>query len=104
MKNIYLDNNATTPVHAEVLEAMLPYFREAFGNPSSIHWAGSTVKKAVNRAREQVASLVNCSPSEVVFTSGGSESINTALKGIAAARTVLPPWWSILRYSIAVSS
>jgi len=85
MKKIYLDNNATTPVAAEVLEAMLPFFRESFGNPSSIHWAGSTVKKAVNIAREQVASLVNCSPSEVVFTSGGSESVNTAIKGIAAA-------------------
>ncbi|MDD2337432.1 MAG: aminotransferase class V-fold PLP-dependent enzyme [Geobacteraceae bacterium] len=86
MKNIYLDNNATTPVHEKVLEAMMPFFREAFGNPSSIHWAGSTVKKAVTTAREQVASLVNCSPSEVVFTSGGSESINTAIKGTAASR------------------
>jgi cysteine desulfurase len=86
MKSIYLDNNATTPVHAEVIEAMLPFFREAFGNPSSIHWAGSSVKKAVNTAREQVASLINCSPSEVVFTSGGSESINNAIKGIAASR------------------
>ncbi len=86
MRKIYLDNNATTPVHAEVLDAMLPFFREDFGNPSSTHWAGSKVRKAVNIAREQVASLVNCSPSEVVFTSGGSESVNTAIKGIAAAR------------------
>ncbi|MGA7828095.1 MAG: aminotransferase class V-fold PLP-dependent enzyme [Geobacteraceae bacterium] len=84
MKKIYLDNNATTPVAAEVLEAMLPFFREAFGNPSSIHWAGSSVKKSMNTAREQVAALVNCSPSEVVFTSGGSESVNTAIKGIAS--------------------
>jgi cysteine desulfurase len=86
MRKIYLDNNATTPVHAEVLDAMLPFFREYFGNPSSTHWAGGTVRQAVNRAREQVAALVNCSPSEVVFTSGGSESVNTAIKGIAAAR------------------
>jgi cysteine desulfurase len=86
MRKIYLDNNATTPVHAEVLDAMIPFFREDFGNPSSTHWAGSKVKQAVNRAREQVAALVNCSPSEVVFTSGGSESVNTAIKGIAAAR------------------
>jgi len=86
MRNIYLDNNATTPVHAEVLDAMLPFFRENFGNPSSTHWAGGTVRQAVNRAREQVAALVNCSPAEVVFTSGGSESVNTAIKGIAAAR------------------
>lgn len=86
MRKIYLDNNATTPVHAEVLEAMLPYFSEDFGNPSCVHWAGVNVRKAVNKAREQVASLVNCSPSEIVFTSGGSESVNTAIKGIAAAR------------------
>jgi cysteine desulfurase len=86
MRKIYLDNNATTPVHAEVLDAMLPFFREDFGNPSSTHWAGVNVRQAVNRAREQVAALVNCSPSEIVFTSGGSESVNTAIKGIAAAR------------------
>jgi cysteine desulfurase len=86
MRKIYLDNNATTPVRAEVLEAMLPFFRDSFGNPSSSHWAGSAVKKAVNVAREQVASLVNCSPAEVIFTSGGSEALNMAIKGIAASR------------------
>lgn len=86
MRKIYLDNNATTPVHAEVLEAMLPFFRDDFGNPSSSHWAGSKVRKAVNLAREQVASLVNCSPAEVIFTSGGSEAVNMAIKGIAASR------------------
>jgi len=86
MRKIYMDNNATTPVHGEVLDAMLPFFREDFGNPSSIHWAGGKVKEAVSRAREQVASLVNCSPSEVIFTSGGSESVNMAIKGIAARR------------------
>lgn len=86
MRKIYLDNNATTPVHAEVLEAMLPFFREDFGNPSSVHWAGGSVKKAVQKARDQVAALVNCSPSEVIFTSGGSESVNMAIKGIVASR------------------
>jgi cysteine desulfurase len=86
MRKVYLDNNATTPVHAEVLEAMLPFFLEDFGNPSCVHWAGNQVKKAVNIAREQVAALVNCSPSEVIFTSGGSESVNMAIKGIAASR------------------
>lgn len=86
MRKIYLDNNATTPVHEEVIDAMLPFFREDFGNPSSTHWAGVNVRQAVNRAREQVAALVNCSPSEIVFTSGGSESVNTAIKGVAAAR------------------
>lgn len=86
MRKIYLDNNATTPVHEEVIDAMLPFFREDFGNPSSTHWAGVNVRQAVNRAREQVAALVNCSPSEIVFTSGGSESVNTAIKGVATAR------------------
>ena len=86
MKRIYMDNNATTKVHPDVLDAMLPFFLEDFGNPSSAHWAGRNVKKAVNTAREQVASLVNCCPSEVIFTSGGSESANMALKGLAASR------------------
>jgi cysteine desulfurase len=86
VRNVYLDNNATTPVHDEVVNAMLPFYRENFGNPSSSHWASSTVRQAVTSAREQVASLVNCSPAEVVFTSGGSEALNAAIKGIAAAR------------------
>jgi cysteine desulfurase len=82
---IYMDHNATTPVQPEVLEAMLPFLRERFGNPSSIHWAGRDVKGAVEEARERVARLVNCDPSEVVFTSGGTEANNTAIKGIASA-------------------
>jgi len=86
MPRIYLDNNATTPVHPDVIEAMLPFYRNSFGNPSCIHWAGKAVKGALEKARMQVASLVNCAPAEVVFTSGGSESINTAIKGVAAAR------------------
>lgn len=82
---MYLDYNATTPVHPAVLEAMLPYYRECFGNPSSVHWAGRMVKGALDDARDQVASLVGCNPSEVVFTSCGSEADNMAIKGVAAA-------------------
>ncbi|MDD2336897.1 MAG: aminotransferase class V-fold PLP-dependent enzyme, partial [Geobacteraceae bacterium] len=83
---IYLDNNATTALHPEVFEEMLPFFREQFGNPSSIHWAGRRVKFAVEEAREQVATLIGCDPSEVVFTSCATESNNMAIKGVAAAR------------------
>ncbi len=86
MRKIYLDNNATTPVDPKVVDAMLPFYLENFGNPSSIHWAGKAVRNALKNARAQVASLVNCEPGEVVFTSGGSESLNTAIKGVAAAR------------------
>ena len=86
MHHIYLDNNATTPVHPEVIEALLPFYRENFGNPSCSHWAGKSVRQALNSAREQVAQLVNCDPAEVVFTSGGSESVNMAIKGVVAAK------------------
>jgi cysteine desulfurase len=82
---IYMDYNATAPVHPEVLEAILPFYRERFGNPSSIHWAGRMVKGAVEEAREEVAALIGCAPSEIVFTSCGSEADNMAIKGIAAA-------------------
>lgn len=82
---IYMDYNATAPVHPEVLEAIIPFYREQFGNPSSIHWAGRMVKGAVEEAREEVAGLVGCAPSEVIFTSCGSESDNMAIKGVAAA-------------------
>jgi len=81
LKQIYLDYNATTPVLPEVLDAILPYYREQFGNPSSVHWAGRQVSGAVETAREQVAQLLNCSPAEVVFVSCGSEGDNFALKG-----------------------
>lgn len=83
---VYLDHNATTSVHPEVVEEMLPYFHARFGNPSSIHWAGRRAKAAIEEAREKVARLVNCDPSEVVFTSCATEANNTAIKGIAAAR------------------
>lgn len=85
MKKIYLDYNATTPVHPEVLEVMLPYFKEQFGNPSSVHWAGRAVAGAVEEAREKVAKLINCSPAEIVFTACGSEGDNLALKGTVDA-------------------
>src|SRR5512139_2145429 len=75
-RQVYLDNNATTAVHPEVLEAMLPFFRASFGNPSSVHWAGRAVKSAIEEARDRVAALVNCDPSEVVFTSCATESNN----------------------------
>jgi len=85
VKQIYLDNNATTVVKPEVLDAMLPYFREQFGNPSSVHWAGRMVSGAIEKAREQVAQLLNCSPAEIIFVSCGSEGDNFAIKGTAEA-------------------
>ena len=85
MKPIYLDYNATTPIDPEVAEAMSPYLFERFGNPSSSHWYGVQAREAVEKARDQVASLLHCSPNEVVFTGGGSESNNYAIKGAAFA-------------------
>ena len=85
MKPIYLDYNATTPIDPEVAEAMRPYILERFGNPSSSHWYGTQSKNAVETARNQVANLLNCNPDEVVFTGGGSESNNYAIKGVAFA-------------------
>jgi cysteine desulfurase len=83
---IYLDYNATTPHDSEVIEAMRPYLEEHFGNPSSSHWYGIQTKNAIENARRQVASLLNCQPDEIVFTSGGTESNNYAIKGTAFAR------------------
>jgi cysteine desulfurase len=82
MKPIYLDHNATTPVDPEVAEAMYPFINEHFGNPSSNHWYGKQAKKAVEKARQRVADLLACSPSEIVFTGGGSESNNHVLKEV----------------------
>ena len=79
---IYLDHNATTRLAPEVLEAMLPYLREEFGNPSSIHSHGQRAKAALYDAREQVASLIGASPSEILFTSGGTEADNLAILGV----------------------
>src|SRR4051794_20436656 len=86
-RRIYLDNSATTPVAPEVLDAMLPYLTEKFGNASSIHHFGQEAKAAVDKARHQVAGLINARPNEVVFTSGGTEANNLAIRGLAQANT-----------------
>jgi len=85
MKRIYLDYAATTPTHPEVVKAMLPYFTEAFGNPSSIHSYGQEAKGAIEEARVKVASLISARGEEIVFTSGGTEADNFAIKGVAFA-------------------
>jgi len=82
VQKIYLDFNASTPIAPEVAEAMKPFLSQHFGNPSSQHWAGIPAKEAVEHARQQVAGLLQCSPGEIVFTSGGSESNNHAIKGV----------------------
>lgn len=82
MPKIYLDYAATTPVDPRVLKAMLPYFRDVFGNPSSLHIFGQASKRAINEARESVAKLIKADPQEIVFTSGGTEADNMALKGV----------------------
>jgi cysteine desulfurase len=83
---IYLDYAATTPMDARVLDAMLPYFRESYGNPSSIHRYGQKAESAVEAAREKVAAILHCRPDEIIFTSCGSEADNLALRGAAMAR------------------
>ena len=85
MRRVYLDNNATTPVLPQVLEAMLPYYGEHFGNASSIHHHGQETRGAVERARESVAALLGCRASEIVFTSGGTEADNLAIFGVTEA-------------------
>ncbi len=81
MRNVYADNNATTRVAPEVVEEMLPYFSELYGNPSSMHYFGGQVEKKVIEARGKIASLLNCDPSEIIFTSCGTESDSTAIQG-----------------------
>ncbi len=83
MKTIYLDNNATTKTDEEVLNTMMPYLLDNYGNPSSIYKIGRENKKAIEDSREKVAQILNCEPNEIYFTSGGSESDNTAIRGIA---------------------
>ncbi|MDD5722437.1 MAG: aminotransferase class V-fold PLP-dependent enzyme [Syntrophales bacterium] len=100
-----MDYGATTPVDAEVVTAMLPFFTEAFGNPSSFHAFGQEAKYGVEAARQTIAASIGTDPEEIVFTSGGSESDNFAVKGVAYAKrrreiTSLPqrlstmPFWS----------
>ncbi|MDH5463027.1 MAG: cysteine desulfurase [Nitrosopumilus sp.] len=84
---IYLDNAASTQIHADVLDSMLPYLKEQYGNPSSIHRYGRLARKAVEKARKQIASLINADPSEILLTSGGTESNNTVLTGVSMKNT-----------------
>ncbi len=85
MRKVYLDHSATTPVDRRVLEAMLPFFSEKFGNPNSVHSWGREVRASINEARENVAALIGAAPSEMIFTGGGSEADNLAIKGAAWA-------------------
>jgi cysteine desulfurase len=85
-RRVYLDHNASTPVHAEVVAEMLPYFTENFGNPSSVHAFGREAREGLDTARERVARFLGARPEEIVFTSGGTESDNLAVKGLAWAK------------------
>ncbi|HEX8459028.1 MAG TPA: cysteine desulfurase family protein [Pyrinomonadaceae bacterium] len=85
MRRVYLDNSATTPVDPRVVEAMLPYLMEKFGNASSVHFYGQEARVALDRARREVAALINARPNELVFLSGGTEANNLAIRGIAEA-------------------
>jgi len=85
MRTVYFDNNATTKVAEEVLEEMKPFFCDLYGNPSSMHTFGGQISRKIRHAREQVAALLGCEPGEIIFTSGGTESDNAAIKGTLAA-------------------
>ena len=87
-RRVYLDNSATTPVDRRVVEAMMPYLTDKFGNASSIHYFGQEAKSAVDKARHQVAALVGARPNEIIFTSGGTESNNLSIRGILESTTV----------------
>lgn len=86
MKKIYFDNNATTPIDPEVFDAMVPFLKEEWGNPSSIHWAARAPRKAVDEGREKVCKFLNCSGLELIFTSSGTEGDNHAIRGVAYAK------------------
>src|SRR5688572_21790407 len=90
MGRVYLDYNATTPLAPEVALAMRPFMGEGYGNPSSLHWAGQRARTAIEHARRQVAALLGCQPTEVIFTSGGTESNNAALSGVYFANNKHP--------------
>ena len=83
MNNIYLDNAATTPVDGRVLDAMIPYYKDSFGNPSSVHKFGREAKVLLEDARDTIADFIGARSSEIYFTSGGTEANNFAIKGIA---------------------
>jgi len=85
-RRVYLDNSATTPIDPAVVEAMLPYLMAKFGNASSIHFYGQEARAALDKARHQVAALINARPNEIVFTSGGTEANNLAIRGLVEAR------------------
>ncbi|PIU24077.1 cysteine desulfurase NifS [Candidatus Berkelbacteria bacterium CG08_land_8_20_14_0_20_39_8] len=91
MSNIYLDNSATTSVDTQVLDAMLPYFSNKFGNASSVHSFGQEARAAIDNARYKIAEFLNCKSTEIIFTSGGSESDNLAIKGILEASEIEKP-------------
>lgn len=86
MDLVYLDNNATTKPAPQVVEAMLPYLTDVYGNPSSVHRFGQRARQAIDEARAQIAALVHCAESELLFTGGGTEAINTAIRGLLAGR------------------
>jgi cysteine desulfurase len=85
-RRVYLDHNASTPVHPEVLTEMLPYFSEVFGNASSVHGFGRDAREGIDTARDRLARFLGCAPAEIVFTSGGTESDNFGVKGLALAK------------------
>jgi cysteine desulfurase len=91
MNPIYLDHAATTPMHRDVLEAMLPFYREVYGNPSSTHSYGRAAKAAINRSRDFIADALGCLPAQLIFTSGGTESDNMALFGVVNASSNAKP-------------
>ena len=99
-RRIYFDHNATTYLRQEVVDAMLPYFRERFGNASSLHFFGQENRDAIDSARAHVASLINAEPEEVIFTSGGTESDNLAIRGALRARRRISPANHIVTSSI----
>ncbi|NIR15011.1 MAG: aminotransferase class V-fold PLP-dependent enzyme, partial [Desulfobacterales bacterium] len=86
MKRVYLDHASATPVRKEVMEAMLPYFEERFGNPSTVYDLGSEVKDVIEEQRSKVAKLIGAEPGEIIFTSSGAEANNLAVKGAAFAK------------------
>lgn len=85
---IYIDNNSTTPIDPRVLETMLPYLKDNFGNPSSTHHFGQSINESVKQARENIAKLIHANPNEIVFTSGATEAINIAIKGVAESYSI----------------